>query len=149
MSIHSTIVTLIRTKAAAVNPTGEFIYGDDVFQTINYVEQAESGATAKALISLLPFTYTLLTNQSGSFNAASLNMIFTRSADATDTALRHEAIVNEMSTLAESFVTELNNQTGAITYDIGNVSLEGVKQIYMGTVSGCIASFTINIIKAC
>jgi len=149
MSIHSTIVNLIRTKAEAVNTLGQFIYGDDIFQTINYPNESEQAATAKPLISLLPFTYILRTGESSNYNSGSLNMLFTRSADPTDTAVRHEAIVNEMSTLAEAFITELNDTPSPVNYVISDVSFEGQKQIYAGTVSGCIVSFTINVQKVC
>ena len=76
-------------------------------------------------------------------------MLFTRSADPTDTAVRHEAIVNEMSTLAEAFITEMNDTPSPVNYVISDVSFEGQKQIYAGTVSGCIVSFTINVQKVC
>lgn len=150
MSTHSNIVTLIRNIATAVNVDGRFIYGDDIFQTVDYPNQSEASSEQnKALISLLPFTLTISNNDDMNYNNATLNMLFTRSSDVDSTALEQEDIVDSMMSLAELFIAVLDAQAKPVSYLIGDIQLEGQRNIYMGTVSGVIASFRIDIRKDC
>lgn len=150
-STHETIVTVIRETANIVNPSGRFIYGDDIFQSMDYANNSEaSSEEAKALISLFPFTYTLPKESETNYNTANLSMAFTRSADPSDEAIDVEAIKNEMTALAETFFFLLENASKPISYDINSVNIEATPRgIWMGYNTGALATFTFSSLKYC
>lgn len=145
MSIHSQIVSIIETSANAINPTGRFIYGRELNDTLNTIDPA----TVDPLISLLPFTITRNTSSDVVFNSAAISMVFSQQADVIDDATADEAIMDSMATLAESFIDDLLGADKKVTYFIENVQMQAEYQFWMGTNSGYVLTFTIQVTKPC
>ena len=149
-SIHERIVSVLRDTATIVNPDGRFIYGREVHNTLDYPNMSlASSAEDKALISLLPFTITRTNNPDNNYDSASISMVFSRSADVQDNAAKEEAILNEMATLAETYVTSLIDASAPIAYSLSDVQMQAEYQVWMGTASGYVLTFTFNIIGEC
>ena len=149
-SVHERIVTVIRDTAITVNPAGRFIYGRELFSSFDYGNNSTPNSDEpNTLISLLPFTITKNTNADTVFDSASLLMVFSRSADVVDDPTREEAIINEMAAVAETVINLLDFSSKPITFTIGNVQLEPNYHHWMGTNTGYIASFTINMKQEC
>jgi len=149
-SIHERIVSVLRDTGTIVNPDGRFIYGREVHNTLDYPNMSlASSAEDKALISLLPFTITRTNNPDNNYDSASISMVFSRSADVQDNAAKEEAILNEMATLAETYVTSLIDASAPIAYSLSDVQMQAEYQVWMGTASGYVLTFTFNIIGEC
>jgi len=149
-SIHERIVNVLRGTATTVNPDGRFIYGREVHNTLDYPNMSlASSGEDKALISLLPFTITRTNNPDNNFDSAAISMVFSRSADVQDNATKEEAILNEMATLAETYVTTLIDASAPIAYNLSDVQMQAEYQVWMGTASGYVVTFTFNIIREC
>lgn len=153
-SIHERTVDFLRETAAIVNPNGRFIYGRELQNSFNsYPTNSTANSSkenSKPLISLLPFEISPSTSPDSSFDTASISLIFSRSADVADDASREEEIMNEMSEIAENFLLVINEgQQKPILYDIENIRMQAEYQIWMGTNSGYVVTFTLNIKKDC
>jgi hypothetical protein len=149
-SVHETIVTIIRETAATVNPSGSFLYGSELDASFLYPQNSTPNSEEpKTQISLLPFTITKNTNSNLSYDSSNLSMVFSRSADVADTPQRKEIIMNEMASIAETFISILDEASAPISYSIGNVQMEANYHFWMGTNSGYIVTFQINVIKSC
>jgi len=149
-SIHERIVSVLRDTATTVNAEGRFIYGREVHNTLDYPNMSlASSAEDKALISLLPFTITRTNNPDNNYDSAAISMVFSRSADVQDNAAKEEAILNEMATLAETYVTTLIDASAPIAYNLSDVQMQAEYQVWMGTASGYVVTFTFNIIGDC
>ena len=149
-SIHETIVTVIRETANIVNPSGRFIYGDDVFQTIDYSNASKpTDQDAKALISLFRFDWNDPKESDSNFNSASINMAFLRSGDPSDDATDVEQRINEMASLAEAFIFLLRNAQTPLSYDIGQVTYGQDRAIFQGYYTGTLVRFTFSPLKGC
>ena len=149
-SIHERIVNILRDTATIVNPDGRFIYGREVHNTIDYPNMSQpSDQEAKALISLLPFQITRTNNPDNNFDSAAISMVFSRSADVQDNAAKEEAIMNEMAALAETYVYLLIEASKPITYSLSDVQMQAEYQVWLGTASGYVVTFTFNIKQEC
>jgi hypothetical protein len=149
-SIHETIVTVIRETAIAVNPTGRFIYGDDVFQTLDYPNASKaSDIDAKALISLFTFDWTSPKESDSNFNSAALSMGFLRSSDPQDRAEDVEGIINEMSAISETFFSLLENAQSPLNYTISAVTYGQTRGVFQGYYTGVLARVTFSPLKDC
>lgn len=145
MAVHSQIVTIIRDNANAVNPDGRFVYGRELHDTLDTVDPA----TTEPLISLLPFTITRNTSSDTVFNSANISMVFSQDADVDNNASEDEAIMDAMATLAEAFIDRVLTPDKKITYFIENVQMQAEYQFWMGTNSGYVVTFTIQVTKPC
>lgn len=149
-SIHERIVNVLRDTATIVNPTGRFIYGREVHNTLDYPNMSlPSSEEAKALISLLPFQITRTNNPDNNYDSASISMVFSRSADVQDNAAKEEDIMNEMAELAETFLSDLIDADAPISFNLSDVQMQAEYQVWMGTASGYVVTFTFNILKDC
>jgi hypothetical protein len=149
-SIHSTVKTIIEATANTVNPDGRFVYGRDIFQSHTYGSNTTaSDADGNPLISLLPFVINWDNSADSSYHSADISMVFSRSADPQDTAERESAIMDEMSLLAENFLEVLDNANIPIQYAITNTRMQGENQFWLGTNTGVVVTFTLNILKVC
>lgn len=149
-SIHETIVNVIRETANTVNPDGRFIYGDDVFQTLDYSNASKaSDVDPKALISLFTFDWTSPKESDSNFNRADLSMGFLRSSDPQDTAEDVEARINEMSELAESFENALINASIPIEFSISPITYGQTRGVFQGYYTGVLTRFTFSVLKSC
>ena len=149
-SIHERIVSVLRDTATIVNPEGRFIYGREVHNTLDYPNMSlASSAEDKALISLLPFTITRTNNPDSSYDSAAISMVFSRSADVQDNAAREEEILNEMAALAETYIYLLIEASKPITYSLSDVQMQAEYQVWMGTASGYVVTFTFSIKQEC
>jgi hypothetical protein len=150
-SIHETVRSLIQTTAMSVNPDGRFVYGRDIFQSHTYGGNTRaSDADGNPLISLLPFIINWTSEGAESvYNGVDISMVFSRSADPQDTAERESAIMDEMGLLAENFMEVLDNANIPIQYAITNTRMQGENQFWLGTNTGVVVTFTLNILKAC
>lgn len=149
-SIHERIVNVLRDTATIVNPTGRFIYGREVHNTLDYPNMSlPSSEEAKALISLLPFQTTRTNNPDNNYDSASISMVFSRSADVQDNAAKEEEIMNEMAELAETFLSDLIDADAPISFNLSDVQMQAEYQVWMGTASGYVVTFTFNILKDC
>lgn len=149
-SIHERIVNVLRDTATIVNPTGRFIYGREVHNTLDYPNMSlPSSEEAKALISLLPFQITRTNNPDNNYDSASISMVFSRSADVQDNAAKEEEIMNEMAELAETFLSDLIDADAPISFNLSDVQMQAEYQVWMGTASGYVVTFTFNILKDC
>ena len=149
-SIHERIVNVLRDTATIVNPDGRFIYGREVHNTLDYPNMSlASSAEDKALISLLPFTITKTNNPDNNYDSAAISMVFSRSADVQDNAAKEEAILNEMAALAETYIYLLIEASKPITYSLSDVQMQAEYQVWMGTASGYVVTFTFSIKQEC
>jgi hypothetical protein len=149
-STHEIIVSTIRTTATAVNPTGRFIYGDDVFQTQDYPDASKaSDVDPKALISLFTFDWSSPKESDSDFNTATLSMGFLRSADVANTPVEVEAIINQMSELAEAFETALIAAVVPVQFTISAVTYGQTRGVLQGYYTGVLARFTFSALKSC
>ena len=149
-SIHERVVNVLRDTATTVNPDGRFIYGREVHNTLDYPNMTTaSDSDAEALISLLPFQITRTNNPNSSYDSASISMVFSRSADVQDNASKEEDILNQMATLAESYLDVLIDADAPITFTLSDVQMQAEYQVWMGTASGYVLTFTFNILKDC
>ena len=149
-SVHETIVSTIRSTANTVNPNGRFIYGDDVFQSIDYPNSSKaSDIDPKALISLFTFDWTSTKESDSNFNSSQLSMGFLRSSDPQDKAEDVESIINEMSELAESFEDLLKNAAKPINYTLSSIVYGQTRGVFNGYYTGVLSSFTFSPIKPC
>lgn len=149
-SIHERIVNVLRDTATIVNPDGRFIYGREVHNTLDYPNMSlPSSEDAKALISLLPFQITRTNNPDNNYDSASISMVFSRSADVQDNAAKEEEIMNEMAALAETFLSDLIDADAPISFNLSDVQMQAEYQVWMGTASGYVVTFTFNILKDC
>jgi hypothetical protein len=149
-SVHEKIVTIIRETAATVNPSGSFLYGSELDASFYFQNNSTPNSEEqKTQISLIPFTITKNTNSNLSYDSSNLSMVFSRSADVDDTPQRKEIIMNEMASIAEAFISILDEASAPISYSIGNVQMEANYHFWMGTNSGYIVTFQINVIKSC
>ena len=149
-SIHQKIVNLFRTVATVVNPSGRFIYGRELHSSYNYDNNTiASDISGKPLISLLPFVITKSTNEDSSFDTAEISMIFSRSADVQDNASREEEILSEMSALCEVFVSLLQDGSKRVGHVISDVRMQAEYQMWMGTNSGFVTTFTLSMLQDC
>jgi len=149
-SIHQNIVNLLRTVATVVNPSGRFIYGRELHSSYDYANNTiASDISGKPLISLLPFVITKSTDENSSFDSAEISIIFSRSADVEDNASREEKILDEMSELCELFVSLLQDGSKSISHVISNVRMQAEYQIWMGTNSGFVTTFTLSMLQNC
>jgi hypothetical protein len=134
----------------SVNPDGRFIYGREVHNTLDYPNMTKpSDSEAGALISLLPFQITRTNNPDSHYDSAAISMVFSRSADVQDNAAKEEEIMNEMAELAESYLDVLINASSPITFTLSDVQMQGEYQVWMGTASGYVLTFTFNVLKSC
>ena len=149
-SVHESIVDLLRTTASVVNPNGRFIYGRELHSSIDYGNNLKpSDDIGKPCISLLPFTINKSFNPDSSFDSAEISMIFSRAADVQDNAEREEDILNQMGALCEVYVSLLYNAEKPIGHVIGNVNMQAEYQMWMGTNSGFVATFTLSMKQDC
>lgn len=149
-SIHERIVSVLRDTATIVNPEGRFIYGREVHNTLDYPNMALPNADApETLISLLPFQITRTNSPDNNYDSASISMVFSRSADVQDNAEREEAILNQMAAVAENYIELLITASKPITYSLSDVQMQAEYQVWMGTASGYVVTFTFSILKGC
>lgn len=149
-SIHQNIVDLLRTVATVVNSSGRFIYGRELHSSYDYANNTiASDINGKPLISLLPFVITKSTNEDLSFDSAEISMIFSRSADVQDSASKEEQILSEMSALCEVFISLLQDASKPVGHVISDVRMQAEYQMWMGTNSGFVTTFTLSMLQNC
>jgi len=150
-SIHQRTVDFLRDISTIVNSDGRFIYGRQLHSSIDYANNSEPNSNDPSpTISLLPFTITISTDPDSSFDSTNISLIFSRGADVIDSPEREEEIITEMSQIAENFVEVIREeQLKPISFDIGNVQMQAEYHFWMGTNSGVVTTFTLNIKKDC
>ncbi len=149
-SAHQRTVEYLKGIGEAVNPNGRFIYGREVHGSFDYANNSKPNSESpNPLISLLPFDISDANNPDNNFDSANISLIFTRSADVADNAEREEAIINEMSELAESFKMVLKEGEKPAGFSVSNFRQQAEYLIHMGTNSGVVLTFTLFIMQPC